>query len=303
MLHLRVICPGGEVTERAMALLAEDPGTTHLTLDRGTAVEPRGDLIQADVARASANEILVALRALGVDRTGSITFAPAGTMLSTAGERANTGAPGRPDQVVVWEQLLSQVREGSRLTPTFLAFLSIAFLLSAVGVTTASPLTLVGAMVVGPEFRPLAALSVGLVRHDRRLIRGSLTTLAVSFPAAMAVTALATLLWIRLGWLGDGNVDDARGFDFIYEVGPFSLVVALLAGAAGMLAMVTSSSAVLVGVFISVTTVPAAGLAVVATIAGKWTIAAESLAQLAVNMIGIVLAGVAVLLLRPRAAG
>ncbi|MEU0544172.1 DUF389 domain-containing protein [Nocardia sp. NPDC005978] len=302
MLHLRVICPG-EVTERAMALLAEDPGTTHLTLDRGAAVEPRGDLIQADVARASANEMLAALRALGVDRSGSITFVPTGTVLSAAGERARAGAPGRPDQVVVWEQLLSQVREGSRLTPTFLAFLSIAFLLSAVGVTTASPITLVGAMVVGPEFRPLAALSVGLVRHDRRLVRRSLATLAISFPAAMAITALSTLLWIRLGWLGNGDVANARGFDFIYEVGPFSLVVALLAGAAGMLAMVTSSSAVLVGVFISVTTVPAAGLAVVASIAGKWHVAASSLGQLAVNLIGIVLAGVIVLLLRPRAAG
>lgn len=83
-------------------------------------------------------------------------------------------------------------------------------------------------------------------------------------------------------------------------MGPFSLVVALLAGAAGMLALVTSASAVLVGVFISVTTVPAAGLAVVAAVAGKWHAAIGSLAQLGVNLIGIVLAGVVVLLLRER---
>ncbi len=199
----------------------------------------------------------------------------------------------------MWEQLLGQVREGARLTPAFLAFLVIAFLLSAVGVATASPLTLVGAMVVGPEFRPLAALSVGLVRRDKDLVRNSIRTLAISFPAAMALTGLATLLWIRLGWVGIGDVENARAFDFIYEVGgPFSLVVALLAGAAGMLATVTSTSTVLVGgVFISVTTVPAAGLAVVAVFAGKWNVVLSSLAQLGVNLIGIVLAGVVVLLL------
>ncbi|CAM3286537.1 DUF389 domain-containing protein [Nocardioides dubius] len=198
---------------------------------------------------------------------------------------------------MVWAQLLAQTHEGARLTPTFLAFLAIAFLLSAVGVATASPLTLVGAMVVGPEFRPLAALSVGVVRRDLALVRRSARTLAISFPAAMVVTAIATWIWIRLGWIGVGDVENARAFDFIYEVGPFSLVVALLAGAAGMLALVTYSSTVLVGVFISVTTVPAAGLAVVAVFAGKWHVVLSSLAQLGVNLAGIVLSGVAVLLL------
>jgi len=77
--------------------------------------------------------------------------------------------------------------------------------------------------------------------------------------------------------------------------------VALLAGAAGMLSLVTSKSAALIGVFISVTTVPAAGFAVVAATVGKWNIAMMSVGQLAVNLSGIVVAGVIVLELRPRA--
>jgi uncharacterized membrane protein len=80
-----------------------------------------------------------------------------------------------------------------------------------------------------------------------------------------------------------------------------SFVVALLAGAAGMLSLVSSKSAALVGVFISVTTVPAAGFAVVAATVGDWDIAAQSAAQLAVNLIGITLAGVLVLWIYQRA--
>ncbi len=57
----------------------------------------------------------------------------------------------------------------------------------------------------------------------------------------------------------------------------------------------SSKSAALVGVFISVTTVPAAGFAVVAATVGDWDIAAKSAAQLAVNLAGITLAGVLVL--------
>ncbi len=79
------------------------------------------------------------------------------------------------------------------------------------------------------------------------------------------------------------------------EFGPLSLVVALFAGAAGMLSLVSAKSSALVGVFISVTTVPAAGFAVVAATVGDWDVAAKSAAQLGINLIGIVLAGVLVL--------
>ena len=51
------------------------------------------------------------------------------------------------------------------LTGTFVAFMVLATLLAAIGVVTDSPITIVGAMVVGPEFGPLAALAVSLVRR------------------------------------------------------------------------------------------------------------------------------------------
>jgi uncharacterized membrane protein len=81
-------------------------------------------------------------------------------------------------------------------------------------------------------------------------------------------------------------------------VGPLSFVVALFAGAAGMLSLVSAKSAALVGVFISVTTVPAAGFAVVAATVGDWDIAIKSAVQLVVNLLGIVLAAVLVLWVR-----
>ena len=88
--------------------------------------------------------------------------------------------------------------------------------------------------------------------------------------------------------------------DFVFEVGPFSLIVALLAGAAGMLSMTSAKSAALVGVFISVTTVPAAGYAAVAAVLGQWDICLQSIAQLAVNLGGVVMAASLVLALRNR---
>ncbi|WP_228832160.1 DUF389 domain-containing protein [Nocardia brasiliensis] len=300
MLHLRMISPP-ESTDDVLSVLAANPGATHVTLARGVALEPAGDLIQADVAREAANDVLEELTALGICKTGGITLGPVETVLSEAGDRAVEDAPGDPTDAVVWEELLAQVHEESTLNSSFLAFLTIACLLAAVGVATDSPVTIVGAMVVGPEFGPLAAFAVGLVLRDFRLARRSALALAIGFPVAMLATLVATLLWEQFGWITLHGVESIKNVDFIYEVGPFSLVVALLAGAAGMLSLVTAKSAALIGVFISVTTVPAAGFAVVAATLGEWQVAFMSAGQLAVNLAGIVIAGVIVLQLRPRA--
>jgi uncharacterized hydrophobic protein (TIGR00271 family) len=300
VLHLRVISPP-EQTDALVRVLEADAGVTHLTVARGIAVQPPGDLVQADVAREAGNTVLADVKALGIVGTGGITLEPITTVLSDAAERAVHAAPGDPSDAIVWEQLLEETHEESSLNATFVAFLTIACLLASIGVATNSPVTIVGAMVVGPEFGPLAALSVALVRRNWRLARRSILALAVAFPVAMVITLGATLVWQQLGWITTEGVIDAHNVDFIYEVGPFSLVVALLAGAAGMLSLVTAKSAALIGVFISVTTVPAAGYAVVAATIGQWHRAFESAGQLAVNLVGIVVAGVIVLELRPRA--
>ncbi|MBJ8345278.1 DUF389 domain-containing protein [Antrihabitans sp. YC2-6] len=298
MLHLRVISTA-ELTDAVVEILDGNAGVTHIVVIRGAAIRPDGDAIAADIAREAANEVLEAIEALGIKECGGITLQPLETVISEAAYKAEKDAPGDPDESVVWEQLLARTREESTLSLTFLAFLTIACLLSAVGVATDSPVTIMGAMVVGPEFGPLAALAVALFRRQYSLARRSIIALAVGFPVAMVVTLGATFVWEWFGWITLESFREIDQVDFIYQVGPFSFVVALLAGAAGMLSVVTAKSAALIGVFISVTTVPAAGFAVVAATIGEWRVAFESAGQLAVNLAGIVIAGVAVLVLRP----
>lgn len=298
MLHLRVICPS-EHTEAVVGLLRDHPGAAHVVLLPGAAVVPAGDVIEADVAREAADDMLAALCEHGVDHSGGITLEQLDTVVSDAADKAEEEAPGDGADAVVWEELLAKTGEESRLNGTFLAFLAIACLLAAVGVITDSPVTLVGAMVVGPEFGPLAALAVGLVRRRWDLVRRAALALAVGFPLAILVTAGGAALGNAVGLFDASAIaGDDHQLDFVFEVGPWSLIVALLAGAAGMLSMTSAKSAALVGVFISVTTVPAAGYVGVATILGEWSRAFSSLGQLAVNLVGIVVAAVVVLLVR-----
>ncbi|MFI6032347.1 DUF389 domain-containing protein [Amycolatopsis magusensis] len=299
MLHLRAVSPP-EKTERVLELLSEHRGATHLVLLEGAAVQPAGDVVEADIARESADDIIDGLCELGLDHTGGITLEVIDTALSDAADRAEEEAPGEGADAVVWQELLGRTGEESRLNVTFLSFLTFACMLTAVGVVTGSSVTIVGAMVVGPEFGPLAAVAVGLVMRRWDLVRRAAAALAIGFPVAMLITLAftvvgeATGLFDRAALLGDHDVD------FIYQVGPYSLIVALLAGAAGMLSLTSAKSAALVGVFISVTTVPAAGYAVVAAVLNEWGRCIGSVVQLVINLVGVVAAAAVVLMLRRK---
>ena len=299
MLHLRVIVPE-EMREDVIGVLRREVGVANIVLYPGAALEPVGDEITADIARECANSVIKELKDIDVQHRGAITLEVLDTVLSTRAHKAEDAAEGDPADAVVWDELIGRTREEATLSVTFLMFLTLACLLAAVGVVTDSTVTVVGAMVVGPEFGPLAALSVALVRRRLDLARRASLALLIGFPLAMAITAVGTLGAQAAGWLSLDSVKQLSEVDFIFQVGPLSFVVALLAGAAGMLSLISAKSAALVGVFISVTTVPAAGFSVVAAILGDWDVAAKSALQLAVNLVGIVIAGVLVLVLRPK---
>jgi NADH:ubiquinone oxidoreductase subunit K len=78
----------------------------------------------------------------------------------------------------------------------------------------------------------------------------------------------------------------------------YSAVVALLAGVVGVLSLTTAKSGALIGVLISVTTIPAAANIGVAAAYSDWDNMAGALAQLVVNIVTIVAAGDATLLLQ-----
>jgi uncharacterized hydrophobic protein (TIGR00271 family) len=300
VLHLRVICPPARTVEVRDLLVAE-PGATHVTVLPGIAVQPAGDVVEADLAREATDAVLGGLCTLGIDRHGGITLEAIDTALSDAADAAEEAAPGDPTDAVIWDEVVARTGEESRFSASFQTFLTIACLLAAIGVITNSPVTVVGAMVLGPEFGPLAAVAVGTVLRRGDLVRRGAFALGAGFPLAMAVTAVAAIALDATGLLTTSSLDQLDQVDFVYEVGPFSLIVALLAGAAGMLALTSAKSASLVGVFISVTTVPAAAFASVALVEGRFLQATMSAAQLAINLAGIVAAAVAVLLWSRRA--
>jgi uncharacterized hydrophobic protein (TIGR00271 family) len=297
LLHLRVVSPA-HLSREVEAILSREPGATNLVVLPGVAREPRGDLIQADVARECVQEVVRELRELGVDREGSISWRAVDTAIGAGMDRAERDAPGDGADAIIWEEVVDSTGEDSTLTWTFMAFIVLACILAAIGVATNSPITIVGAMVVGPEFGPLAGIAVGLRLRRWDTVRQGVIALVVGFAGAIAVTAVVAVVWRATGLVSGHDLTASTGTEFIYEPGWFSIITALVAGAAGTLSLTSAKSAALVGVFISVTTIPAAGNGALALVFGRFHDAAGSGLQLLINLSGIVAAAYLVLLAR-----
>ncbi len=291
MVHLRIVCPP-ESRDAVVEVLHDRLGVVAITQGESS----HGIVVTADVARESADGVITLLRERGVCDTGMITLEPLDTALGMLASKAEDDAPGEGADALIWDELAGRTGEDSVLTGTFVAFMVLATLLASIGVVTDSAVTVVGAMVVGPEFGPLAGIAVGLARRRYGIVRRALVALVVGFPAAIVAAGLLSLLARATGLISPGDITGAhRQTEFIYHPGWFSLITAVVAGTAGMLSLTSSKSAALVGVFISVTTIPAAGNAAVAGVLGQWHETWQSLGQLAINLVGIVAAGLVTL--------
>ncbi|MFD8058066.1 DUF389 domain-containing protein [Streptomyces cyaneofuscatus] len=297
MLHLRLIVPAA-TTDEVVTLLESTVGTAHLVVLPGAARSPAGDVVMCDVAREAGDELIGQLRRLGIDESGAISVEHLDLTLSARAEKAEHEAPGESADAVLWEELTEATHEESTFSITYVSFLALATMLAACGVMLDNAVLIVGAMAVGPEFGPLAGVSTALVQRAPRLVARSLWALIGGFALAMAITAGFAWLLDAVGLFDKSMIEAERPITgFIWQPDWMSFIVAFLAGIAGTLSLTSAKSGALIGVAISVTTVPAAANAAVAFSYSDYQQTIGSGQQLLANLGGIVLAGTLTLLL------
>jgi len=263
VLHLRITTPA-RLAPQIVSVLREDPAVSSLVHVPGASLHPEGDLVLADVAREAANEVIDQLRALDLQRVGSLHVEPVTTWLSQEGFDAERRTPGSSADAVVWAEVTQRAYEESELNYTYLSFMTLATLIATIAIVLDSQILVIGAMVPGPEF--------------------------------VAIAALAALAARGLGWITEEDVTGPRpGTAFIYTPDKWSFIVAVIAAAAGVLSLTSAKVGGLSGVFISVTTVPAAGNVALGLAFGATDEIWGSTLQLALNLSGMAVAGWATL--------
>ncbi|RNM16634.1 DUF389 domain-containing protein [Nocardioides pocheonensis] len=291
MIHLRISVPP-DLADAVVHVLEDDPAVSSLSRLPGASVKPPGDVVEADVAREATNDVVDRLRALQVHERGTVSIERMGAWMSRSGFDAARLAPGSGADSVVWADVSHRAYEESELNWTYATFMTLATLIAGIAIVLDSQILVIGAMVLGPEFGPIAALGVALVRRRGGLFRTAFRTLVLGFLVAISVTTAAALLGRALGWVHVAAVTaDRPATRFIYSPDKWSFIVAIIAAAAGVLSLTSARVGGLSGVFISVTTVPAAGNIALGLAFGAGAEIRGSSLQLVLNISGMVLAG------------
>jgi len=300
MLHLRLIVPA-DLTVVVLERLTATPGVAHIVQGSGSAIRPDGEVILCDVAREAANEVVEWLQDQGVHRRGAITLEAVEASVSDAAARAEALAPGEATDALVWEELESQTRVEATLTVSFLAFMAVAAMIAAVGILLDSPVLVIGAMAVGPEYGPLAALCVAIVRRRSKPSGEAAATLVIGLIVAGVAALIATTVFRFTDLAPDSyELGDRELTSFIAHPDGMAVIVAVLAGVVGMLSLTEARRGALVGVLVSVTTIPAVSNVGVATAYRQWSEVGAAALQLGLNLAGLVVAGVLTLVVQAR---
>ena len=172
----------------------------------------------------------------------------------------------------------------------YLVFMAVAGVIASFGVIEQDQILIIGAMAVAPDLLPITATCTGLVLRRRA---------SDSPRLGLAAGGARRGVHLRRGGHGFLNLLDLLPHEFdIHQVGLTSqqhvsaetILVALAAGVAGMLAVETRAS-MGVGVAISVTTIPAAAFLGVAAGVGQFSKSLGALGVLGTNIAMMLVGG------------
>jgi uncharacterized hydrophobic protein (TIGR00271 family) len=293
MLHVRVVCPA-DATRSLTDRLAAAPGVHNVVVRAGAARRPDGDAVEFDVRDAAANPVFTALRGLSLDRDSAICVERVDATLTGQSPAASGHGALRRETAPVWEMVEAVIRDGEAYAPSFYVLLAIAALIAAVGILTNSQILIVAAMVVGPEYNAIMGVALGITKRARPEMRDGLLALWWGFLAAIALSFLFGLAVRGSGKTPALFLKGVRPVaDLINTPNIFSVVVAVLAGLVGVVSLTEARANALIGVFISVTTIPAAASVGVSVAYTSWAEARGSVLQLLLNVILLIAVGAA----------
>jgi uncharacterized hydrophobic protein (TIGR00271 family) len=295
MLQLRLVCPH-QCTDAVVSLLVADDGVVSVELRRNAAMKPTdGDIVVADVLREHANDLVDRIKALDIEELGELSILEIEATRSESAHRASLRTPGRASDVIVWTLLETRVHQDGVPSIAFFCFMAVAALIATIGIIVDSSVLIVGAMVVGPEYGPLAAFAVAIYQGKRVTARSAFFVLVAGLAVAIVTATAAALVFNGLDT--DIVPPDTRFFTrFVTEPNVYSAIVAFAAGLVGVMAVGLGRSGALTGVVVSATTIPAAAAIGVNTADGTWDEALRGAILLGINVACLTAGSLAALL-------
>ncbi|QLD85606.1 TIGR00341 family protein [Natronomonas halophila] len=243
--------------------------------------------------------ILEDLREVGLDRQAYTVVLSAETVVSEKFDRLKEEygeENGDSSDRIARQELVARAEELASSLPTYVVMTIVSAVIATAGLLLDSPATVVGSMVIAPLIGPAMAAAVGSVVDDAELFRRGIL-LQVFGVLLSIVAATGFAVFVQMANLVPPGLDPLALSEVEERLSPnfLSLVVALGAGVAGALSLMTGISAALVGVMIAVALIPPAATVGIGIAYGLPALAVGSGVLVAVNVLSINLAALLVL--------
>jgi uncharacterized hydrophobic protein (TIGR00341 family) len=241
--------------------------------------------------------ILEQLREVGLEREAYTVVVSAETVESERFDALSEAyAETESEERIARQELEARADELAAALPTYAVMTVVSAIIATAGLLLDSPATVVGSMVIAPLIGPAMTAAVGSVVDDTDLFRRGigLQILGVGL-AIVAATGFAAL--VQVANLVPPGLDPLSLSEVEERLSPsvLSLAVALGAGVAGAVSLMTGVSTALVGVMIAVALIPPAATVGIGIAYGIPGLAVGSAVLVAVNVLSINLAALVVL--------
>ena len=282
-----ISCPSDR-TDDLVERLGDLDGAVGLSLQRGTSLQPPGDVVTVKVTNPAADDVLDEVARLLEGRDDfSITTSEPDYMISAP----DLEVLDRETNEVSWESVASTFRKESNLEFNFILLMALSGTIASGGLWSDRLQIVIGAMVIAPGFMPLLRLPFGLLMGPRSMTTRGLAALLAGY-SALALSAAATF-WV-LQAVDPASSTDLTSREWIRywsSLSPSSAVVALCAGAAGAVVVTAGRSVLTAGVMIALALVPTMTITGMALAAADFALATEAAGRWLVDAVSVIVAG------------
>jgi uncharacterized hydrophobic protein (TIGR00341 family) len=292
---LQITIPSGK--REALLDALEDEEVDYVVADE-TSDREFAAIAYVPLPTAAVEPVLEGLREAGLSDDDYTVVLDANTIISRRfDDLQDRYAEGEEDsERIAREELTTAARDMAPDGWIYALMTFLSALIAAAGLLLDSPAVVVGSMVIAPLVGPALSASVGTVVNDDEMFRRGVLYQAAGVVIAIGAAALFALL-VKYAQLVPPFPDITAVPEITERVAPdfLSLAVAVGAGAAGVVSLMTGISTALVGVMIAAALIPPAATVGIALAWGKPLAAVGATVLVLVNLLSINLAALVVL--------
>ena len=287
---VQVTIPTGK-RETVLDLL-EDEGIDYVVTDE-TSGRAYSAVAYFPLPTNAVEPVLEELREIGLEREAYTVVISAETVESERFDALKEAySEAENEERIARQELEARAEE----LATYAVMTVVSAVIATAGLLLDSPATVVGSMVIAPLIGPAMTAAVGSVVDDSELFRRGIGLQIFGIILAI-ISATFFAAFVQVTNLVPPGLDPLSLSEVEERLSPsvLSLAVALGAGVAGAVSLMTGVSTALVGVMIAVALIPPAATAGIGIAYGDPALAVGSAVLVAVNVLSINLAALIVL--------